>query len=252
MFNAFQPLSGDLSWGYFITGLVVLCFGAVFVLRGSQPTEHYHPGLAWLRAAAYFSLCWLLSWVTGVFDVLWDAGAIQRALQLEPGQGVAVVLILSFEAFAYGYLWSLGTYHNDRKLYPVSVLAFGALWGLSEAQLFLSFWAVAEWVGLNVWWTAISTYVLIGAFYGPWHRFYWDFLVAPEHNITSWNMKKVFLVHTPNVILTLAYLAYFEDAHGFIGFMVLCLILASAHMRFPAPWDQLTRIPIVDTYVEKP
>ncbi len=221
---------------------------ALWHRRKGRDLTFYHADLAWLRGGIYFCLCWAVSMLTGVWHTLvttpWGPGETSSpALWL-----ASVCALVAFAYVAYWRVWASGTTALDRKRYAGSAIVFGLLWGAAEAQLFLSFWALAERSQLGVIWVGLISYLAIGAFYGPWHRFYWDFHVAPEHNIPEWNARKVIFVHTPNVLLTLTFLAYFQDPHTFVAVMAFCLVGATWTMRFPAPGDTVSCRKIVDSY----
>lgn len=225
---------------------LMVCLAITLIKRrAGRDLSIYYPDLAWLRAGIYFCGCWLISAATGVLPTLMQGISPTLGLMW----GCALIAMLSFEYIAYYRVWAVGTKTLDRKKYPLAILAFGLLWGLAEGQLFLSFFALAEKLNLGPLWAAVICYFAIGAYYGPWHRFYWDFQVAPEHNIAEWNVKKVVFVHTPNIIFSLAFLVYFKDPLSFIALQCFCLIGACYTMHFPSPRDKISQRPIVDTYL---
>lgn len=263
--NSIAPPQGPIFYGdHFFSGgptdfvmlavlalLTALAF-SLKIQRARCDLTIYEPKLAWLRAGVYFCLCWVISWGSGVLNTLAASAQPLPQLMVEPIFLICVAAILMFEYIAYYRVWAAGTYHNGRTLYPGWAIGFGILWGVAEAQLFLSFFAIAEALGANIWVAAAAMWVGVGIWYGPWHRFYWDFYVAPEHNVLEWNGKKVALVHVPNITITIAYLVYFREPHLFVGFMAFALVGAAWYMRFPAPSDQVSRIKIVDTYAPRP
>ncbi len=238
---------------FFMVGVFALLTALIISLvlqRSRCEPGVYEPRLAWLRAGIYFCICWIISWGSGVLNTLTASAEPLPGLIGDPVFIAAVAAILIFEYIAYYKVWAAGTYSLNRRRYAVTSIVFGALWGIAEAQLFLSFFAIAESFGAGMWGSAIVMWIGVGAFYGPWHRFYWDFYVAPEHNVLEWNGRKVLFVHVPNITLTIGYLLYFREPHLFVGFMAFALIGAAWYMRFPAPWDQLSRIKIIDTYID--
>lgn len=236
MFDNYPLFSN--SWAdYFI--LVVGC-GLVFLvvrlwrLRGMAPAG-YNPYLAWHRAGIYFCACFIISWLTGVFKTLLYT-PLATVEQLANGGWLAfTALCVGVEIVAYGIIWPKGTLTQGRKLHLPLVLLFGVLWGFSEGQLFLSFWAVAERVSVSPVVVALLTFVAISLFNGLWHSLYWDIQVAPEHNIVEWNGKKVLLAHIPNLVITLTYFALHGNAGLFVLFQTLSLVLSTYFMRFPPP-----------------
>jgi len=246
-----QPLfTQPQPQGYWLlpVALVVIFAGWLAVRRQGRDPALYYADLAWLRGGIYFSLCVLVSMLSGVWQSLVEAPwGPPAGASLAVWSG-SVLLLLLFAYFAYWRIWAAGTTALDRRRYTGSALVFGSLWGFAEGQLFLALWALAERTGLTTLGVGLITYLAIGAFYGPWHRFYWDFYVAPEHNLPEWNVRKVLFVHTPNVCLTLTFLGIFRDPHTFVALMAFCLIGATRAMRFPAPWDRVSRRRIVDSY----
>ena len=103
-----------------------------------------------------------------------------------------VYMLVAWAVVLYGYLyvWPKGTVTYNRKLYPLPTLLLGGVWGLSEAQLFLSFWAIGEHFIDTPWIIAVFTYGMATISNAPLHLLYWDRYVSPDHNIYEWNMKK--------------------------------------------------------------
>ena len=217
--------------------ILIVLFASLSRNTSSRVQATYSPRLAWLRGGIYFCTCFLISWQTGVFHVLLRAPLATEDNLQDPAwvamTAACVVVIL----IGYGYVWPRGTLAHGRPLRLASVLIFGLLWGFSEAQLFLSFWALAELSGLATVYIALITFVAITAFNGPWHAFYWDIHVAPEHNIVEWNVRKVAFAHTPNLIFTLTYLALYGNVVIFVLLQTFALTASTYFMRFPSPSD---------------
>jgi hypothetical protein len=233
------PVTG--GWEDTFIGMITVLLPIVImaIVTKRRNVEGYDAGLAWLRALMYFCVCLLLSWATGVFNVLVNSPIIMDPAQLEnPVWWGALIAILAFQLYAYFRIWPSGTFHLNRPKYIVPAFIFALLWGFCEAQLFLVFWSLIEMTGLDRIWVGILTYFAVGLFYAPWHPKYWDIYVAPEHNIKVWDMKKVIRCHTPNMVLGLVFLGFFESVPIYIAMNTLCLIGSTYYMRFPAPWDK--------------
>ena len=67
------------------------------------------------------------------------------------GAFICLVVVL----IGYLLVWPKGTLAHGRTLHLPAALIFGIVWGLSEGQLFLSFWAIPEKFGLPWIWTAV-------------------------------------------------------------------------------------------------
>ncbi|MEL7210619.1 MAG: hypothetical protein AAGK32_20695, partial [Actinomycetota bacterium] len=209
--------------------------GAVAAARLGPERGRYSPRSAWLRALVYFAACWLVSWLTGVFATITTTAPVTGEQVASAGWWLSAVGCLVVVGIGYGIVWPLGTETHGRPLRPVWVLAFGLLWGAAEGQLFLSMWSVADRLIGPAWLVVVVTFGAISVFTGLWHDRYWDRLVAPEHNITAWNARKVALCHVPNLAATLTFLAVYENALLFVAFQTLALCLSSWFMRFPPP-----------------
>lgn len=200
----------------------------------------YSPKMAWLRACAYFSVCLVVAHFSGAL-----ASVFHAALATPEQLGDALWWLLTLACLAvivigYGVIWPIGTFTDGRRLHPVLTLVYGSVWGACQALMFLSIWALVARSGLAVYWVAIISYLLIGAYNGCWHHFLWDIYVSPPHNYSEWNGKKVLLCHTPNLVLCLTYLALYGNAGIFVLLQGLALALSAYAMRFPAFWDDYT------------
>ena len=94
---------------------------------------------------------------------------------------------------------------------------------------------------MDVDWLVVTVaFLVIAAFTGTWHQVFWDVYVAPIHNIEEWNLRKVLIVHTPNLILSLSLLTLFGSGVLVVVAQVIALVGSSVKMHFPAPTDQDT------------
>ena len=178
-------------------------------------------GRSWLRAAPYFVACL----VVAAFG-----GALTRpplhSHHLRGGSWwLATVAVLTVEVVAYWVVWPRGTFTLDRELSPYSTL-FGLLWGLCQGLLFATVALHARpWVA----WLVLATFQ--GCFHGLW----WDRKVAPPHNVPAWNLRKVLLCHTPNLVAALWWWSAWHDVGPFVLFQLVALVGSARAMRFPAP-----------------
>ncbi len=196
----------------------------------------YSPKRAWGIAGIYFAACFLISWATGTLNRILTEPLATADQLADPAwwafTGICLVAIL----VGYGLIWRKGTLSYGRPLVLPAVLLFGLFWGLSQGQLFLSIWTIISRLAGNPIWTYIFSFMAISTFTGLWHSQFWDIYVSPEHNIPEWNGRKVAFVHTPNLLLTLAYLTWRGNAGIFVLFQTLALLLSTIIMRFPPFW----------------
>ncbi|WP_145999069.1 hypothetical protein [Oceanicoccus sp. KOV_DT_Chl] len=227
------------TFAYGLIVLLLLLLATLFIAGRGKDTRIYDAKLAWVRAWIYFSVCWLLSWVTGVLPTLLNAEIMNLDHLSQLGWQLYMITAWVIVLFGYLYIWPKGTVTYGRKLYPLSTLFIGVVWGLSEAQLFLSFWAVGEQFIDQRWLIALFTYLLASMSNGPLHLLYWDRYVSPDHNIYEWNMKKVGLAHSPNLLISLVYLVVWGDLWIYMMWPTFALIACAYAQKFPAPWDRL-------------
>ena len=211
--------------------LVSVC--AIYLLKRCSTTNSYRPNLAWLRAIIYLSVTSLIALFCGVSQAvhqrpLATAEQITNPVWLA-WLAICTVLIL----VAYGFIWAKGTYTDGRQWHPISTTFFGGIWGISQAQLFLSFWALTELFQLSLLWTTLITIAVISIYNGSWQQFYWDIKVSPPHNYPEWNVRKVLLCHVPNLLLTLPFFAIYGNVQLYILFQTGALLLSSHRMHFP-------------------
>ena len=191
---------------------------------------------AWLRAFQYFGAACALSYLCGVWTVLFSQTPVSQAELASPLWcwltaiwGIQVVA-------AYGFLWPMGTFSGDRPSRPIVSTAFGCCWGFCHTQVFLSIWALVELGNLHRWWLALISFALISAYNGNWHGRYWDRKVSPPHNLEEWNARKILFCHVPNLGLGITHLALFGNVAVFVAVQTLALMISAYVMRFPR-WD---------------
>lgn len=224
---------------YFLFALFAILLILVFTLQTQKRNiTDYHPRLAWIRGGIYFTSGFILSILTGVLPTLINKPVATPENLTTPRWWMFSLLCAAVIYWAYFILWAKGTLTHGRSLHLPSVLTFGLLWGLSEGQIFLSVWSMAEKFIPDPWLVALTSFVVIGAFKGLWQSQYWDIHVAPEHNIPEWNLKKVLFGHVPNLLCTLSYLAAFGNALIFLLLQTAGLMYMTYRMRFPAINDR--------------
>lgn len=230
---------------YGAAGLMLASYVMLFVLkRGKDVRSRYYNHLAWLRAFIYFGGCLVVSALTGVMDVIAVSGLPTMGAK-SAGWHITLDAWLIIVLVGYLGVWRRGTVTLGRKYYWTAI-PFGLLWGFSEAQLMLGFWSLAEMTGLSVLWVGVITYVLVSLFNSALHIVFWDTYVAPGHNITEWNIKKVSFAHTPNLLLGLIFLGLYGEPLIFVLVQTLALTLCTNIMRFPPFWPtEAHGIPVV-------
>lgn len=195
----------------------------------------YSPRLAWLRAAVYFAACFGIAAASGTLQTVLSQ-PLATAEQLANAGWIAwTLLCIAVQLWGYAYIWRKGTLHHGRPLNLLAVLVFGTLWGLAEGLLFLSVYRVFAGF-LDGFWATAAAFLIIAAFLGLWHQFYWDIYVAPEHNISAWNLRKVLLAHVPNLVVTLTYVTLFGNLGIFVLLQTFALLVSTFFMRFPPFW----------------
>lgn len=202
--------------------------------------KRYSPPLAWLLAAIYFAFCIIAAGGAGVLAVVLDAPLATAEQWGSPLWWTLTGACWLVIAIGYGLIWPRGSFTDGRQRHVLLSLAYGATWGACQALWFLTIWSLLARSGLNVWWVAGLSYLLIGTYNGLWHRFFWDIYVSPPHNYSEWNGRKVLLCHTPNLLLTLSCLALYGNFGMFVLLQAAALAISAYAMRFPAPWDDYT------------
>lgn len=202
----------------------------------AEVAPSYNPRSAWVRAFIYFAVCWVIAWLSGAFEVIFNQPFLTPSADITifwlVWTAVCTVVIL----VGYGIIWPMGTLTHGRPLVWPAVLVFGLAWGISEGLLFVSVWLMVGRFSANGWLICIITFLILSTFKGVWHSQYWDIYVSPEHNIEAWNLRKVLLAHTPNLIVTLIHLTLFNSMGLFILWQTAALMLSTYFMHFPSPF----------------
>jgi len=205
--------------------------------RTDQLSERFDPADAWLRAFVYFAAIWAVAAASGTLTT------ILRSPLVFPGQlddwrwRLATAGLAAMIFVGYWVIWPLGTRSHGRSVVLPDTIVFGLAWGISEGLLFASVWVVGRRLlgtgGAPDVALTLGAIVVISAFIGTWHARYWDIHVAPEHNVASWNLPKVLLVHTPNVVTTTAYVTATGNLAIWVLLQAFALIGSALFMRFP-------------------
>jgi hypothetical protein len=165
---------------------------------------------------------------------------------VEPGSQLLwyglFALMFTVATVGYWFVWPMGTRSHGRPLHRWWGGAFGLVWGLSEALLYVTVWSLIRSIVDSDWTVLASSFVLIALATGGWHQMFWDRYVAPVHNAAEWNVRKVLLVHMPFLFVSLTFITLFESGLLFIAAQVIALIGSSIAMRFPSPFDPDTLI----------
>jgi NAD(P)-dependent dehydrogenase (short-subunit alcohol dehydrogenase family) len=231
--------AGSPQW---LLALAFALLGGVFVvalkryLRG-KAVWRYDPKAAWLRAFAYFSFAWAFAAASGTIDTL-----ARNPLVFEDQWDDAVWVISTVVVFAviivgYWIVWPIGTQAHGRKIVIPDTVVFGVCWGVSEGLVYGSVWLLAHRALDDLWagpvWVALVVIIVMSIFSGVGHATYWDVHVSPEHNIIDWNMRKVALVHNPNLVLCTIYVTWGENLGIYVMLEALALLGSTLFMPFP-------------------
>ena len=215
-----------------LAGLVTLRFTRY---RG-HPWDIYYPALAWLRAGMYFCSCWLLAYWTGALRLVVESPVATPEQLANPNWVIYTAGVYAFILVAYAGVWSYFTPVFERKRNTLVSGIFGALWGSSSGLLFLSVWLLAGKLGLPTWGTWLVTFLVLGGYQPNWHNIYWDHYIAPEHDTPMTQKIKALGCHIPNLIITLTYLALYDNYLIFVSAQVIACASAGIGMRYPGWW----------------
>lgn len=229
----------------YLSALCLIALASYILLRQLSTAEgsDYQPKLAWLRAVIYFCVVSLISFFFGISNAIVDRAVFESAQLADPLWLGSALFCAVFIIIAYGKIWAMGTFIDGRQWHPLSNSIFGIMWGLSQGQLFLCFWALAEFSGLSTLWVALLCGIAISAYNGNWQLRYWDIKVSPPHNYDDWNTRKVLLCHVPNLLLTLPFFAIYGNVQLYILWQTMALTLSAHRMHFPAWSDYYTASP---------
>lgn len=193
--------------------------------------DPYRASDAWRRAVAFFVACLAIGVASGAVEQLLSDDGARR----DGGWLLWALAALAAIVTGYVLLWPRWTFTEDRPARLVVQIPFGLAWGLSMGLLFLSLHALVSLAGWGPWPTGAVSWLLIGAFQGLWHQFWWDLKVSPPHNVTRFNGIKVLVAHVPNISLSLVLLIVFGDARALVVLQMLALSASAVAMHFPSP-----------------
>ncbi len=205
-------------------------------LRG-KAAWRYDPRAAWLRAFAYFSFAWAFAAASGTIDTLARNPLVFAGQWDDAVWVVATIAVFAVIIVGYWIVWPIGTQAHGRRIVLPDTVVFGISWGVSEGLIYGSVWLLAHRALGDLWggpvWVALVVVVLMAIFSGVGHATYWDVHVSPEHNIIDWNVRKVALVHNPNLILCTIYVTWGENLGIYVLLEALALLGSTVFMPFP-------------------
>ena len=210
------------------------------LLRRQRRPGVYSPELAWRRAWAYVCMGVVIASLSGALTTVSGSPLATLDQLVDPLWWLMTLLCAAVVFVGYAVIWPMGTFTDNRPLHGWMTLIYGGVWGLCQALLFLSIWAMIERAGLAAWWVAALSFLAIATYNGLWHRFVWDIYVSPPHNYTEWNARKVLLCHTPNLIVCLSYLAIYGNVGVFVLLQAYALAVSAWAMHFPKWSDAYT------------
>jgi hypothetical protein len=200
------------------------------------PIDVWKPGIAWLRAIIYFSLCNFIIAISGTLEQILTRPFFTLEQISNPYWITYCAFCFIYGFLAYWILWSRMTLTFDRKYYLVPEIVFGCIWGFSTGGILLSFYHLWSLTGL----VGLPLYFLSYASMGFWQYFvqdyFWDIYVSPEHDTPKSIIIKTLACHIPNVAITLGFLIIWNNYGIFIMFFVSALVASTIFQKFPAPW----------------
>ncbi len=146
----------------------------------NHPWDIYVPKIAWMRAGIYFCCCYLLSYFSGAMELLLNSPLFTQQQLDNPNWLIYTACSISFIIIAYSGVWCYYTPVFERRKNILISAIFGALWGSSSGQLFLSIWLIANMIDWPIWAAWIATWLVLGAYQPNWHNIYWDHYIAPN------------------------------------------------------------------------
>jgi len=210
-----------------------------------QEIVEFIPVTAGLRAGMLFCFFYLVSWATGVMEVIINSPVITNEQVTDKSWRIWAIGLTVFILFAYWGIWARYTIRFERKLDLFPQIIFGLLWGTAFGQMLLSIWHIAEMIGPSWqrWQQGLLAYGLITIWQWLLMDMYWDIYISPEHDSPKSIKMKVPLTHVPNVTLSLIFFAIYGNYAVFIAFQTLALVGCSINLRMPAPWSKEKTLP---------
>ena len=223
--------------------VVALLFASALRRRtATRETWRYDTVAAWLRAFTYFSVCWAVAWASGTVATVTSNPLVFAGQASSWLWWLLTAATFGIAVVGYWVVWARGTRPHGRRISWPETPLFGLAWGVSEGLLMASVWVLAT----RLWRAALgdgalcdalvlaTVIVVLSAWIALWHALYWDINVSPEHNIMEWNTIKVAVVHTPNVVVSTAWLTAWENLGLFVLAQTIALLGSSMTMPFPA------------------
>lgn len=230
---------GAPAWGVTSLLIVVLLGLAVALRRRTSNREiwRYDVQAAWLRALVYAAACGAIAAATGTLATLRSLPLVLPGQTSDVAWIVATVIVALVVIVGYWVVWPIGTEHHGRLLVLPDTVVFGLVWGGAQGLLYASVWVTSvrllgDLPAGRVW-VALVTIIVLAIFSGLWQATYWDKHVSPEHNIPEWNLRKVALVHNPNLILTVIWVTVWGNLGLWVGLETVALVGSAIGMRFP-------------------
>jgi len=232
-------------------GLVALTGIVIAVIFNTKYKDRkwdmYYPNLAWMRGGMYFAFCWTLSYLTGGMELILNNPVFTAEQLANTNWLIYTGLACLFIVCAYSINWCYFTPVFERKKKWIPAIIFGFLWGSSSGQLFLSVYllvnmipGVADWYG--GWVASGIAFLILGGYQPNWHNIYWDHYIAPEHDTPMTQVIKATTCHIPNLLIWLPHLTIYENYFLFVFAQVWACTSAALGMRFPAPWDEPSKL----------
>eukprot|EP00520_Triparma_pacifica_P007946 CAMPEP_0118652902 /NCGR_PEP_ID=MMETSP0785-20121206/11559_1 /TAXON_ID=91992 /ORGANISM="Bolidomonas pacifica, Strain CCMP 1866" /LENGTH=249 /DNA_ID=CAMNT_0006545437 /DNA_START=245 /DNA_END=991 /DNA_ORIENTATION=- len=212
------------------------------LVNDSTPVP-YSAYSAWLSAVVFFSVCFIISWGTGVADAVFFHPTTTSFSSSDTSFFVFTAASFATVILGYWIIWPIGTVTYNRQ-WGWHCVIFGVLDGLAESQLFLCIWSLVEMLSLPRWCTGLITFFIQGGFKANWDQNYWNLRVAPAHNIEEWNKWKILFVHVPNVFVTFSYFITYGNAKIYCATQTVAVVGSTCAMRFPSPWSKYKNPPL--------
>jgi NAD(P)-dependent dehydrogenase (short-subunit alcohol dehydrogenase family) len=230
-----QPPNWPAAVAFALLG-TALAVGLRAHLRG-RAVWRYDTRAAWLRAVMAFSYMWSLAAAAGTLSTLRGNPLVFPGQASDPAWLAATAACVLVVAVGYFVIWPIDTRAHGRRVVVPDTLVFGIVWGVSEGLLYATVWLLAHRALGGVWagglWTVLVVVTAMSVFSGLWHSLWWDVHVAPEHNVIDGNLRKVLLVHTPNLVLCTTYVTLYENLGIYVLLEALALFGSAVSMPFP-------------------
>ncbi|MFX1326930.1 MAG: hypothetical protein ACFE91_02140 [Promethearchaeota archaeon] len=200
------------------------------------PINFWKPSVAWTRAFIYFSLCNVISAISGTLEQILKQPLFSIEQIKNPLWIIYCAICFIFIFLAYWVLWSRMTLTFDRKYYLGAEIVFGLIWGFSTGGILLSFYHLWILLRLSTWVLYLLSFLSMGLWQYFIQDYFWDVYVSPEHDTPKSIIIKTLICHIPNIAICLGFLIIWNNYAIFIAFQIFALIASSIFQKFPAPW----------------